>query len=444
MNGTSRQFFLRTWPVLALLLVALFALRGEPLHAAGAAPIENPHGSFKQECALCHSSADWRKLKLSAKFDHAKFGFPLEAAHASATCTSCHQSLDFTKAETACVSCHTDSHRGEMGTECARCHGARSFSDRSRMVRAHEMTKFPLNGSHALVECAGCHRPAAQGQLQFVGTSTECRSCHEADYRATRNPNHVEAGFPTDCRGCHTPQIWTAATFDHSRTAFPLTGAHVQNTCVSCHTSGDFKAADPACSSCHMSDYNGAAPNHTTAGFAASACVTCHNTTAWAGASFNHSTTSFALTGAHQSVGCNSCHGDGVYDGKPTTCISCHSSDYSGATVNHTAAGFASSQCSTCHTTTRWTGAVFNHGTTSFALTGSHVSATCNSCHSDNVFNNKATACSSCHMADFTGATPNHTASGFSASACATCHNTTTWSGAVFNHSNTSFALTGA
>ena len=431
-------------PVAVALALTLAALRGEPLQAASGSGVENPHGSFKQECELCHSSADWRTLRLSARFDHARYGFPLEAAHASAACTSCHQSLDFTRAQTVCASCHTDPHRGEMGTECARCHGARSFTDRAPMIRAHEMTKFPLNGAHAVVECEGCHKPAAQGQMQFVGTPVECRSCHEKDYRATRQPDHAAQGFPMDCRGCHTAQVWTTATFDHSRTAFPLTGAHVTQECASCHTGGNFAAADPACSSCHTSQYQNATPDHAAAGFPASQCATCHNTSTFAGGAFDHGATRFALTGAHAATACLSCHADGVYHGKPTDCASCHELQYGSATPSHSGAGFSASQCATCHTTVTWSGGRFDHGTTAFALTGAHQSSTCNSCHSDNVFNGKPAQCETCHSLDYANATPNHAASGFPASLCTTCHNTVTFAGATFNHSNTSFALTGA
>ena len=34
----------------------------------------------------------------------------------------------------------------------------------------------------------------------------------------------------------------------------------------------------------------------------------CHNTTQWTGATFDHTATGFALTGAHTSVQCAQCH----------------------------------------------------------------------------------------------------------------------------------------
>ena len=61
--------------------------------------------------------------------------------------------------------------------------------------------------------------------------------------------------------------------------------------------------------------------------------------------------------GIEQSV---ATYADGVYRGKPTTCVSCHQQDYTTATPNHAAAMFPNT-CASCHTTTRWDGATFDH-----------------------------------------------------------------------------------
>ncbi len=72
-------------------------------------------------------------------------------------------------------------------------------------------------------------------------------------------------------------------------------------------------------------------PDHDAAGFPIS-CQTCHNTTAWPGAVFDHNQSQFPLTGAHLAVECMSCHGGGVYNGLPTACASCHQADYDATT----------------------------------------------------------------------------------------------------------------
>ena len=96
------------------------------------------------------------------------------------------------------------------------------------------------------------------------------------------------------------------------------------------------------CYSCHKNDYDGTTnPPHLSAGFP-TACETCHSTTNWTSSTFNHNTsTTFPLTGAHQAVACNGCHGDGVYKGKSTLCYSCHKTDFDETTdPKHSAAAF--------------------------------------------------------------------------------------------------------
>jgi len=414
------------------------------LGVAGAATrprIENPHGRFKGECDQCHGPEGWKPARISKKFDHSRFGFRLEGAHAAASCLGCHRSLDFASSSMQCASCHQDPHRGEMGTDCSRCHSARSFVDRGPMVRAHQLTRFPLTGSHAAIDCEGCHRPSAQGQLRFVNTQAECRACHMDQFRSAKEPDHVGGGFSTDCQTCHTPSTWNRAHFDHQRSGFPLTGAHRATTCESCHFAGRFRGTPKDCLSCHEFQYSRAQPPHDPTGFPPSQCTSCHNTTAWAGAGFDHGATAFPLTGAHRSAACSSCHGDGVYKGKPTACQSCHMTDFNAAQPNHVTSGFDPAACAGCHNTTAWAGATFNHDATAFPLTGAHRTTTCVSCHGDGVYAGKSTACQSCHLDDYNLATPNHAAAGFAASACATCHNTTSWAGATFDHDSRYFRI---
>ncbi|MEI4927161.1 hypothetical protein Q8G50_32095, partial [Klebsiella pneumoniae] len=85
------------------------------------------------------------------------------------------------------------------------------------------------------------------------------------------------------------------------------------------------------CYSCHTKDWQstttlgGAVPNHITSGFPTT-CATCHTTASWLGATFDHSTTGFALTGAHTTVACNLCHT--TANPPPTDCYSCHTADW--------------------------------------------------------------------------------------------------------------------
>jgi Zn finger protein HypA/HybF involved in hydrogenase expression len=281
----------------------------------------NPHGKLQEECAVCHSSEGWVPAHVSAAFDHSKKGFALVGAHAQTACRSCHASLDFHGASQDCASCHKDVHHGELGADCGRCHTPRNFIDRSAMVRAHQLTRFPLSGAHLTVDCADCHTPSAQGQLTFVNVGVQCVECHLAQYQAAKNPDHVASGFPEDCGQCHAPTVWASARFNHDATGFSLTGMHRPLACQQCHTTGTFTALSTACVSCHQQDYNGTTnPGHSAAAFPTT-CETCHTTAGWTGASFNH--TWFPVP--HRTA---------------TQCADCHTN-----TSNYT-----QFVCTTCHT----------------------------------------------------------------------------------------------
>ncbi|HEU5262769.1 MAG TPA: hypothetical protein VFU41_15220, partial [Gemmatimonadales bacterium] len=352
----------------------------------------NPHGKLQQECAVCHRPEAWVPARISSTFDHAKRGIALSGAHAQAACRSCHASLDFRGAPSACLSCHRDVHRGELGNDCSRCHTARSFLDRSVMARAHQMTRFALSGAHLTVDCEACHRPAPQGRLAFVSLPGQCVDCHRDQYQLAKNPDHVAGAFPQNCNQCHAPTIWAAARFNHDASGFPLTGAHRAIPCAQCHGT-TYTSKSTACVSCHQTDYDGTtSPNHATGGLPTT-CQDCHSTTSWSGASFDHSRTGCPLTGAHRTVACLQCHGDNVYAGKSTACVSCHQQDYDGTTnPSHAPAGFPTS-CQDCHSTSTWTGARFTH--TWFPIPH-HGADACSDCHTNSA-DYSTFVCTICH-----------------------------------------------
>jgi predicted CXXCH cytochrome family protein len=104
---------------------------------------------------------------------------------------------------------------------------------------------------------------------------------------------------------CHSTTDFTSSTFNHSTGAFPLTGAHLTVACSACHINGNFTTTPTDCHSCHTADYKGTTnPNHVAAGFPTT-CATCHTTTAWTGATFNH--TWFPMNHGNAKV-CSDCH----------------------------------------------------------------------------------------------------------------------------------------
>jgi len=364
---------------LASLGLAAFAAEKPPSRSAEEPAY--PHGEFQGDCSECHGDEGWKPARVSRKFDHAKrSGFTLNGAHASLRCEACHGTLDFTQQRKVCASCHQDPHLGEFGPDCARCHTPRSFLDRAGMVRMHQLTRFPLAGAHAGLDCEGCHHLTSQGQLRFTSTGTECYACHKPDYDRTTGPAHVAAGLPTACATCHTTRSWLPSTFAHNTTAFLLTGAHVQTPCTNCHGSPWQNTLATDCYSCHRPAYDAtAAPAHATGGIPTT-CTSCHGTVAWQPASFAHAATAFPLTGAHVQTPCVNCHRSPWQNTLATDCYSCHRPAYDATTdPAHAAAGFPVT-CATCHSTSGWSGATFAH--TWFPITsGRHSGLTCSTCH---------------------------------------------------------------
>jgi hypothetical protein len=333
-----RPCFFRAAAVLALSLPAVTR--------AQQAPVANPHGTLAQPCSVCHSPEAWTPAHVGGAFDHgAAAGFALTGAHATATCRACHVTLDFHGTSRACASCHTDPHRGEVGSDCARCHGARSFLDRSPMIRAHQLTRFPLSGAHMTVDCEACHA-APQGRLTFVAQPTECVACHLRDFQATTDPDHTAGAFSTDCAQCHAAVSWIRTRFDHGATGFALTGAHIRTRCSACHGVGQFQALPAACVACHQADYDRTVnPNHAAAQFPTD-CASCHSTARWDGGTFNHDGPFFPIfSGRHKGKwsSCSDCHVNQT-DFRQFDCVHCHQDAHRGR-------GYSSQQCYGCHPT---------------------------------------------------------------------------------------------
>jgi hypothetical protein len=320
----------------------------------GQTRVANPHGSLSLACAQCHGATSWTPARPSREFRHAPNRFPLDGAHAQAECSSCHRSLVFTDVRTACGNCHSDVPRGELGRDCARCHTTRTFIDRGAMARTHQSTRFPLSAAHAAVDCSACHRPTAQGGLQFVNRSTDCVSCHRSAASATKNPDHTAAGFSQQCERCHAPTLWNRARYDHAASRFPLTGAHSSVSCARCHTTGTYTGTPTACVSCHQADYNRTTnPSHTAAGFP-DTCASCHNTAAWTGARFDHDQRYFPIySGKHQGQwsSCGTCH-QSASNFAQFTCLTCHTHNQTETDGHHRGISgyrYDSQSCYACH-----------------------------------------------------------------------------------------------
>ncbi len=456
-------------------------------------------------CATCHTTQGWD----SASFDHSTTGFALTGTHAAPSptpCVSCHVNNNYTLNSTDCMSCHqsawnsTPSFGGTVpdhikagfpttAVACAQCHTITKWSDGKF---DHTAFGFPLTNAHALVAnggkvpaCESCHINSNYS-LSIMPNDCGNSGCHLTTWQQTNNPTHATSG-PTfavaNCSTCHNTISWTTAVFDHSTTGFPLTNAHQMApagkvvACTDCHINNNYTLTtaptDCGNSGCHLTTWQQTNnPTHASAGapFAAANCSTCHSTITWSTATFDHSTTGWALTGSHQMApagkvaACTDCHvgSNYTFTVANTDCYGCHQAAWQstttlgGAVPNHITAGFPTSQCSTCHNTTTWT-STFNHATTGFPLTNAHQMApagkvpTCVSCHINNNYTltTAPTDCgnSGCHLTTWQQTNnPTHASAGapFAAANCTTCHNTITWTTAIFDHSTTGWALTGS
>lgn len=398
-------------------------------------------GDLGFRCQDCHDQQSWTNQG-QMRERHNRTRMPLIGVHANVDCDACHRGAlaqSYALTPTSCGTCHIQTYLNAKNPD----HAGRGFSRRCEDCHTlsgwrpatgvdHNATRFPLTGAHQSVSCAQCHVGG-----RFAGTPTDCFSCHQARYNSTSNPNHIASNFPKTCQDCHSTTAWRpAAAIDHSKTRFPLTGAHQGTDCARCHVGGRFTGTPTDCASCHQANYNATSnPNHVAANFPRT-CQDCHSTNAWRpAANIDHSKTRFPLTGAHQRTDCARCHVGGRFTGTPTDCLSCHRSNYDGAAnPNHRTSGFPT-DCQACHSTNAWRPANFDHNATRFPLTGAHRNTDCARCHANGRYSGTPTACVSCHQSNYDRTSnPNHRASGFPTD-CQACHTTTTWLGATFDHS---------
>lgn len=351
---------------------------------------------------------------------------PLHKVHASISgvdqCLQCHSKGQQVAAE-KCLVCHKPVaariaakkgvHRA-VTTDCVTCHvehagvsaELRPF-DQKTFDHARD-TGFPLTGLHAPVaaKCEACHKTRS-----FLQASPSCVTCH-AD-------PHKNALGPT-CTSCHSTAVkFTAATrsFDHSKTKFPLVGAHTKVVCDSCHKNKPFKGIPFAtCASCH------ADPHKTKMG---SACASCHTEVSWQTSKMNHSRTAFPLTGKHATVACVKCHVRPAGQVKVAfaTCETCHADPHKGSFRE---------DCVACHTVSGFAGGKFDHAKTTFALADKHAGLTCVACHKSATrtspdFRGLTTTCQSCH-------TDVH--KGELGVKCESCHTAKTFLVPAFTHAN--------
>jgi hypothetical protein len=278
--------------------VLLRIVKSTPQECAACHAKDDAHlGQLGTDCGACHTPKGWSE----AAVDHTKLGFPLTGKHASAACQACHADNIFAQTPTDCVACHQKDniHGTDLGLHCEQCHTSDGWIP---ATFDHTLSGFVLIGTHAQTACQSCHI-----NNQWKGLPTTCFGCHQKDDRHNGQ-------FGQDCSLCHVPTTWSQITFDHAKSAFPLTGAHISLACSTCHQNGVFAGTPSQCSACHAEpDYH--------RGLFGSNCAACHSTSAWVPASFN-GPHSFPMDHGGAGGNCRTCHPSSLAG---YTCFSCHS-----------------------------------------------------------------------------------------------------------------------
>ncbi len=339
-----------------------------------------------QTCQECHSTRSW--VEVRETFDHTeRTKFPLKAAHAEVACKKCHTSSqtpvkDFQVQRFGglkfelCTDCHTDEHQGSFGTDCLECHTESSFkiSDRSGAFD-HNKTRYRLLGEHQNVPCNDCH--TAKGQFELTQTFDQCSDCHTDHHQGAFSRSDRDLS----CDQCHSSTGFFPPLYgvdEHSKSNFPLEGAHLAQPCVFCHKQGDeavYQWESTRCEICHENSHGSQFSEYLEFG---AGCEECHRSSDWVDLVFDHQNSSFPLTGAHLKTGCSACHKpqDDIiqYEGLATSCSNCHKDAH--------ATQFAAQDCQVCHETTSWKIPEFDHQTsTEFPLDGQHAELSCGQCH---------------------------------------------------------------
>ena len=204
-------------------------------------------GRYGKECEKCHITEDWSK----AVFDHSEdTDFRLRGNHKEVICDDCHRGMMFdSDIASGCYSCHQydDVHDGQEGKACQQCHDERGWA--AKVIFDHDITKFPLHGSHIISPCEECHVSGT-----YKDAEINCVSCHKYDDEELHQKRLGKA-----CEICHGPYDWLAWEFDHDKqTDFKLDGAHKDIDCHACHKEiiKDEIELSMTCHDCHRQDDN--------------------------------------------------------------------------------------------------------------------------------------------------------------------------------------------
>lgn len=246
-----------------------------------------------------------------------------------------------------------------------------------------------------------------------------------------------------------------------------LTSAHESlegiSNCTKCHILGE-KVDNQKCLDCHTEINELLKLNkgyHSSSEVKDEDCFKCHGEhfgreftlIRFDKNKFNHSATTFTLTGKHEQAKCEECHQSkfiqsdelkkkkSTFLGLVNNCQNCHDDFHQGE--------FGNSECSNCHNSEKWRPALgFDHSDTKFKLSGAHEFVTCDKCHKINEVSGekvqpfkveKFNECADCHTDIHLGKFGTN---------CIECHSVQSFKNTknigMFDHSKTGYLLRGA
>ncbi len=242
-----------------------------------------------------------------------------------------------------------------------------------------------------------------------------------------------------------------------------LTLAHAKfegiSNCTKCHELGK-KLTNQKCLNCHTEIKNLIDKNlgfHSSSDVKGNVCWKCHSEhngrkfriVNFDPDKFDHSKTTFQLTGKHAEIKCKDCHKNkfisnpklrrkNTFIGLSTNCVSCHEDVHQKTLGN---------DCASCHTTVQFKKAEkFDHSKTKFVLTGAHETVDCIKCHVKGKKNGKDFQ--NFKVVQFANCTPCHQDihKGKFGADCKSCHVTSSFKTikrGSFDHDKTKFPLLG-
>lgn len=223
-----------------------------------------------------------------------------------------------------CISCHAP-FWGIDDNKCISCH---TLADIGRDTSLTDSMQKNVLFHQALknVACISCHTDH-HGKIPREAISVfkhdllsgtlikNCISCH------AQPSDDLHLSLSTDCNKCHTTTNWEKTiAFDHN-----LIISDKKENCNTCHAAPKDKL-------------------HST--LTESKCGTCHTSTAWTPATFDHD--KYFILDRHHNVQCNTCHTNN--DFTTYTCYGCHEHTASKMISEHREEGIYNiTDCASCH-----------------------------------------------------------------------------------------------